>query len=260
MATAQTGAGDPKRSLELLWRDFETQPSKPGPKPRLTVERIVEAAIRVADRDGSCFGMREVAAELRVGTMTIYRYVPGKRELIDLMIDHLNGSPEDYPDPTGMGWRSLLEELAESTWKVYEEHPWVLEINQKRPVLGPRSLTGYDFILAAFEDHDMPDLEANLVITAVMSLVTGVAMSYMLRDSDDQGPVTTEQEWWEAQEPYLLKAVESGRYPRLEQTDEDAWNIKGYDVMRKGLESMLDGLAPRMEATRRTGRGTGSGP
>jgi hypothetical protein len=61
MATPQTGAGDPQRSLELLWREFGPQHSKPGPKPKLTVGRIVEAAIAVADREGSCFGMRSVA-------------------------------------------------------------------------------------------------------------------------------------------------------------------------------------------------------
>lgn len=252
MATPQTGAGDPKRSLELLWREFEPQPSRPGPRPKLTVDRIVEAAIAVADREGSCFSMRAVSAELGVGTMTIYRYIPGKRELLDLMIDHLSGAPEDLPDSTGMGWRELLEAFVEGCWQMYDQHPWVLEINQKRPVLGPRSLAGYDFVLAAFDDHELPDREANIIITALLGVVTGVAYQYMRRDAEDDGPVTTEEEWWAEQGPYLERAINSGRYTRLPKvTDEDAWSITGRDVMRLGVDAMLDGLASRMEATRR---------
>ncbi|GAB3647754.1 TetR/AcrR family transcriptional regulator [Glycomyces tarimensis] len=252
MATPQTGAGDPKRSLELLWRELEPQPSKPGPKPKLTVERIVEAAIRAADREGSCFGMREVAAELGVGTMTIYRYVPGKKELIDLMVDRLSRVGPEAPDLTGLDWRQRLELLAESTWHVYSEHPWLLEIDQRRPVLGPDSLDGFNFAVAAFEGHELPDKEVNLVITAVSNLVTGTARQYLLRDSAEDEPAVGEQEWWEAQLPYLEKAVASGRYPAIARfTDENAWDISAHDAMRYALERLLDGLAPRMEQSRK---------
>jgi AcrR family transcriptional regulator len=168
MATPQTGAGDPNRSLELLWREFGPQQSRPGPKPKLTVDRIVEAAIAVADREGSCFGMRSVSAELGVGAMTIYRYVPGKKELLDLMVDRLSKVGDDAPDLAAAGWRAGLEMVAESTWEIYDQHPWLLEINQRRPVLGPDSLEGYDLILSAFEGHDLPDREVNLIVNAIM--------------------------------------------------------------------------------------------
>ncbi|WP_051393075.1 TetR/AcrR family transcriptional regulator C-terminal domain-containing protein [Glycomyces arizonensis] len=251
MATPQTGAGDPKRSLELLWRDFEPQPSKPGPKPKLSVEQIVDAAIRVADREGSCFSMRGVSAELGVGTMTIYRYVPGKAELIDLMVDRLSRVGPDAPDLSGMGWRERLELLAEGTWKVYSTHAWLLELNQRRPVLGPDSMDGYNFAVAAFEGHDLPDKEINLVITSVMNLVVGTARQYLMRDSEDERPAADELEWWRQQEPYLIKALQSGRYPAIAQfTDETAWDLSAHGAMRFALGLFLDGLAPRMEAAR----------
>jgi AcrR family transcriptional regulator len=252
MATPQTGAGDPKRSLELLWREFGPQHSKPGPKPKLTVDRIVEAAIAVADREGSCFGMRSVSAELGVGAMTIYRYVPGKKELIDLMVDRLSKIGDDAPDLAQMQWRKALELFAEGTWQVYGEHPWLLEINQKRPVLGPDSLQGYDFVLGAFEGHDLPDREVNLIVTSLMNIVTGTARQYLLRDSDDEGPETGEAEWWSHQGPYLERAITSGRYKHiLRFSDEQAWDLTGHDAMRYAIDRFLDGLAPRMEAGRR---------
>jgi AcrR family transcriptional regulator len=253
MATPQTGAGDPKRSLELLWREFGPQQSRPGPKPKLTVDRIVEAAIAVADREGSCFGMRSVSAELGVGAMTIYRYVPGKKELLDLMVDRLSKVGEDAPDLAAAGWRRGLEMVAESTWQIYDRHSWLLEINQRRPVLGPDSLEGYDFVLSAFEEHDLPDREVNLIVTAVMNIVQGTARQYLIRDSVEDVPETAEEEWWSAQGPYLERAVASGRFKHIARfTDERAWDITGHDAMRYAVDRFLDGLAPRMEASRRT--------
>jgi AcrR family transcriptional regulator len=254
MATPQTGAGDPKRSLELLWREFEPQQSRPGPKPRLTVDRIVEAAIAVADREGSCFGMRSVSAELGVGAMTIYRYVPGKRELVDLMVDRMSRLDGDVPDLADHGWRHGLELLADGVWEVYNAHPWLLEINQHRPVLGPDSLSGFDFALSAFAAHDLPDREANLIISGIMNLVTGTARQYLMRDSGEDAPATEEQEWWDVQAPYLERAMESGRYPHISVfSDEQAWDITGHQSMRYVLDRFLDGLTPRMEAVRRGG-------
>ncbi|WP_205328201.1 TetR/AcrR family transcriptional regulator [Glycomyces sp. YM15] len=252
MATPQTGAGDPTRSLELLWREYGPQHSKPGPKPKLTVDRIVEAAIAVADREGSCFGMRSVANELGVGAMTIYRYVPGKKELIDLMVDRLSRVDEDASGLIEADWREALELVAEATWEIYTEHPWLLEVNQRRPVLGPDSLQAYDFVLGVFEEYELPDREVNLAVTALMNIVTGTARQYLIRDNPEDAPQLSEQEWWEVQGPYLDRAVASGRYVHLAQfSDEDSWDLTGHDAMRYAVDRFLDGLAPRMEAGRR---------
>ncbi|WNF28717.1 TetR/AcrR family transcriptional regulator [Streptomyces sp. C11-1] len=87
-----TGSGDIARSLELLWGTGE-RPSR-GPKPGLTLDRIVTAAIAVADAEGlSAVSMRRLSTELGTGTMSLYRYVPGKAELLDLMLDRVLGEP-----------------------------------------------------------------------------------------------------------------------------------------------------------------------
>src|ERR1700754_3557298 len=105
--TEYGGSGGPQRSLELLWR--RQQPPTRGPKQRLDLDEIVRAAIEVADADGlSALSMRKVAERLGVGTMSLYTYVPGKAELVDVMLDTVCGEvgmPEDVPG----GWRGRLE-------------------------------------------------------------------------------------------------------------------------------------------------------
>ena len=87
------GRGDPKRTIELLWGIRER--GARGPKPGLTVDRIVNAAIEIADAEGlEGLSMRRVAERLSVGTMSLYRYVPGKAELLDVMIDRISDETE----------------------------------------------------------------------------------------------------------------------------------------------------------------------
>src|SRR5882757_5683358 len=102
MATEYTGAGDVTRSMELLWGTQE-RPSR-GPKPSLTLDRIVEAAIELADAEGvTALSMRHVATKLKVGTMSLYRYVPSKAELLDVMVERVVGEDLDQPVPAD-GW------------------------------------------------------------------------------------------------------------------------------------------------------------
>ena len=96
-------------SLQLLWGRRER--NERGPKRGLTVERIVTAAIELADAEGlDAASMRRVADRLGVGAMSLYRYVPGKTELLELMLDTIHG--EDRAEaPTG-NWREQLAWLA----------------------------------------------------------------------------------------------------------------------------------------------------
>ena len=152
MTTA--GSGNVARSLELMWQG-DAQ-ARPGPRPGLTLGQIVVAAVALADREGlSALSMRRVASELGVGTMSLYRYVPGKGELLDLMLDHVNGVPDGAPDPRSLSWRRTLEEMAWGIWDLYQAHPWLLHVNQSRPVLGPNSLAGFNHVLAGLADLDL---------------------------------------------------------------------------------------------------------
>src|ERR1700759_2264183 len=95
-------------ALDLLWGT----PARPrrGPKPSLTRERIVTAAIALADAEGlASLSMQHLAEQLGCAKMALYRYVPGKAELVALMIDEAIGeppSPLESAGPRGSGWRA----------------------------------------------------------------------------------------------------------------------------------------------------------
>ncbi len=126
MTTEYPGRGNPQRSLELLWGEPKV-PSR-GPKPGLDLARIVRTAIELADAEGlAALSMRRVAERLGVGAMSLYTYIPGKAELLDLMLDQVQGEllMEELP---GGDWRARLEARARQDWALYERHPWLLQI------------------------------------------------------------------------------------------------------------------------------------
>src|SRR3712207_868941 len=137
MATEFTGTGDPARSMALLWRTPSADSSRPGPKAALGVDRIVTSAVRLADREGlAALSMRRVAAELGVGAMSLYTHVPGKGELVDLMLDAVLG--ELYPDEDVVrsgGWRDRLGAGAGGASGAFPRPPRTLPLGTRR---GPK--------------------------------------------------------------------------------------------------------------------------
>src|SRR4029077_7230610 len=108
---ARTGAGDPARTLQLLWRDPAAVP-RHGPRQGLTIDRVVAAATALADADGlPAMPMRRAPARLGVVPMTLYTYVPGKAELLDLMLDSAYAQMP-RADTTGQPWRQRLAVIA----------------------------------------------------------------------------------------------------------------------------------------------------
>ena len=164
-------AGSGERSLELLWRT-SAQPTR-GPKPKLDLDQIVKVAIELADEEGFApLSMRKVAERLGVGTMSLYTYVPGKAELLDLMIDATAALPSAPADGT---WRERLERIAREGWDRFHRHPWLLEITMVRPVLGPNVTARYDHELQAIDGIGLTDVEMDAVVTVIAGHVEGAA-------------------------------------------------------------------------------------
>src|SRR2546430_12616714 len=127
---------DKPSSVELLWGAVE-RPSR-GPKPAMSLEKIVHAAVAIVDKEGlGALSMQRVAKEFGFTTMSLYRYVPGKYELIDLMIDTVVGPP---PDLSGLsGWRAKLTKWARLTSDAFQRHPWYLDAATHR-IMGPNQI------------------------------------------------------------------------------------------------------------------------
>jgi AcrR family transcriptional regulator len=251
MTTEHSGGGDLSVSLKLLWHGRE--PTTRGPKPGLTLERIVTAAVTIADRDGlGALSMRKVAAELEVGTMSLYRYLPGKSELLDLMLDHVIGPPEALQRHRGKDWRSVLELVAHGTWTMFVDHPWLVQVNQARPILGPNALAGFDFALASLDALGLTDREKVAMILALEGYVTGTARTYVMQQQAGEESGISDEEFWAAQEPTLRQAMASGDYPAVASLSEDAFTIAGVEALEFGVGPLLDGFAAFIDARRTT--------
>lgn len=246
MTTEFSGGGDPARSMALLWRTSE-RVSRKG-RPELTVDRIVRAAIAIADADGlAALSMRRVAEALGVGTMSLYTYVPGKAELIDVMLDTVYGEtarPEDVPG----GWRARLELVARENWALYRRHPWLLQVAAtSRPPLGPNLIAKYDYELRAVDGIGLTDVEMDSVVTLIGGFVHGAA-----RGAAEAGQVArqtgvTDEQWWRARAPSLERVFDTRRFPVAARVGAAAGEAHrgAYDAAHAfefGLQRVLDGI------------------
>lgn len=132
--------------LQLLW----PRPTAPrrGPRPGLTVEGIATAAVGLADAEGlGAVSMARVAEALGVTTMALYRYVPGKDDLLALMYDLALGPVPADPDP-GAPLRARLERWCLDQLALIAVHPWLMEVPTV-PRLGPNQVAWLERGLAA---------------------------------------------------------------------------------------------------------------
>jgi len=210
MTTEYSGTGDPERSLALLWRKPPT-PSR-GPKPRLTVDRIVRAAVEIADVEGlDGLSMRRIAKRLGVGAMSLYTYVPSKGELLEIMLDEVIGETL-HAVPADAGWRARLEAIARQEWELIRRHPWVLQVSMVRPPLGPNTMNAYESALAAVDGIGLSEQEMARVVNLVTDYARGAARGAVEWTLAEQRTGVGHDEWWSARAPFLDRYVE-GEFP-----------------------------------------------
>jgi AcrR family transcriptional regulator len=224
------------RSVELLWGEPE-RPSR-GPKPGLTVAGIVRAAIAIADADGiGAMSMQRVAAGFGFTTMSLYRYVPGKSELIDLMIDEAVGPTPDLSAISG-GWRAQLTEWAHQTRACFQRHPWFLPVAMRR-IMGPNQLGWLESAVAALSGHGLVGAELLSAVLVVNGYVRSMA-PFMGEQPAAPGELTGEQ-WGMA----IFELIDTHRnqFPALTAAIADgAFGPSEHDDLDFGLQRVLDGI------------------
>lgn len=153
-------------SLELLWGTTD-RPSR-GPKPTLSVDKIVRTAIAIADADGlDAVSMQRVAGDLGYTTMSLYRYIPSKEQLIEVMLDTATETPPESAAP-GAHWRTEIEAWVQRVWDVYQRHPWMVRVQISGPPAGPNNLAALEAVLRPLSRAGLDGVE--LISTAVFLL------------------------------------------------------------------------------------------
>jgi AcrR family transcriptional regulator len=155
--------------MELAWGLRER--GGRGPRRGLSLERVVAAGIKVALTEGiGALSMARVAAELGVGTMSLYRYVAAKDELLTLMVDTAIGSPPASVLDQ-MGWRAGLTAWAEGVRTTYRRHPWALRVPISAPPLGPNNISWLEAALRALAETPLPDARKLRTVTLISFFV-----------------------------------------------------------------------------------------
>jgi AcrR family transcriptional regulator len=224
-------------TMALLW-GTKPAPTR-GRKPGMTVEKIVTAAVRIADADGlDALSMRRVADELGVGTMSLYRYLPGKTELYELMLDTVIGEGGP-PRPDPAGWRASLAAFARQSLAGYRRHPWLLEVSLSRGLMGPNQTASLDALLHILAGTGLAGVQRMAVVGLVAGYVQGRARQLAETARAERRSGLSDGQFWREFAPLFDPYVD--RFPALAavwRNDELSWE----DEFEFGLDRVLDGI------------------
>jgi AcrR family transcriptional regulator len=227
----------------VIWTRLDRSTRRP--QPALTHDQIVRAAIEIADGEGvEALSMRKVAAKLGSGTMSLYRYVSSKDDLLDLMVDTVLGE-EDLPDEPSGDWRQDLAERARRTRAVARRHPWAIRL---RPNLGPNALRQIEYAMSAVDGLGL-DVDAMTdMVNTVNAFVIGFVQAELAEEEAQRRTGLTEEQWRARMEPYIRQLIATGRYPFLERIVVEAEDFPDADAtFERRLALVLDGLAANLQ-------------
>jgi AcrR family transcriptional regulator len=236
--------------LDLLWG--RRPHGRRGPKPGLSVDMIVVAAVHLADAEGlEAVSMARVASELGFTTMSLYRYVDNKDELLQLMWNaSAHGAEELVLE--GDGWRPRLRMWALVQREMLDAHPWITQMPMGTPPLAPNSLTFVERGLESLDGTGLADDDKLRVIGLLASYTLSEArMAHDAARAAQQAPRTAGGE--PPAQPMDFRAllrqlVDEETYPRLYRiawSDEAGHNHPGsreHEEFALGLERILDGV------------------
>ncbi|RNG18376.1 GntR family transcriptional regulator [Streptomyces botrytidirepellens] len=229
----------------------------PAPEQELTLDRIVRTAIAIADAEGlPALSMRGVAARLGVATMSPYRYVPSKDDLVLLMADAAFGE-ETYLADAPEGWRPRIELGARTLWALYRRHPWLAQLGSlTRPLMVPNLIAHGEWMLSALDGHGLDPTTLFDIHVLIYSHVQGLAVNLEWEAHAEASTGQSEDEWMDSRAPALRELVESGRFPTFARvvgsftagTDgTGGYDLRLDDLFASGLSALLDGLTPLVE-------------
>jgi len=254
MTVERSSAGDPARTLALLWRDPDAVPRR-GPRRGLDLDGVVDAAVDLADREGlAAVTMRRIAQDLGIAPMSVYTYVPGKAELLDLMLDAAYSRMPRTVAPEA-SWRARVRAVADENRALFRDHPWVIGVSTLRPPLGPGAIAKYEHELSALDGQGLTDVEMDDCLSYLLGFVQANARAAADAASIRGESAMDDEQWWEQAGPALARFVDDSRYPLATRvgtaagTEHNAAHDADH-AYRFGLQRVLDGLAALIEPAR----------
>lgn len=228
------------------------RPEPAGRRPRFSRDQIAGAALAIADTEGfEAVSMRKIAAALGAGTMSLYRYIATKADLIALLDDALLGEAlvpeEEMPDD----WRDALAQVARRTRATLLRHPWAVHalhgpggVQNDQP--GPNGLRHFEQSLAALDGAPL-DMQAKAdLLATVDDFVIGHALQAgELISRFGRSPAVSASDI----EEFVASQLGSGDYPRVRDllAGPGAQSVIDPDRLEErfehGLRLLIDGFA-----------------
>ena len=222
-----------------------------GPKPALSLPRIVDAAVRVADAEGlDAVSMSRVAAELGAAPMSLYRHVSSKEELLRLMVDAAWG---DSPRPLapGQSWRDGLARWAWAMRAGARRHPWVVRIPISGLPIMPREIAWFEDALACLAGTGLTEARK----ASVIMLLSGYVRNLATTEADIATAIAASglrpDEWMASYPRMLSHLTDPQRFPALTAfiaagvfdayDDPDDEFVFGLNRILDGVEALVTG-------------------
>ncbi|MFD3518386.1 TetR/AcrR family transcriptional regulator C-terminal domain-containing protein [Streptomyces sp. NPDC058657] len=229
-------------SLEALW-GLRERPAK-GPRPTLSLDRIVEAAVALAAAEGiASVSMGRIAKQVGSSPMSLYRYVAAKDELYPLMVEAVTPEPPVFD--ADLGWREGLALWAFLIRGLYREHLWVLRIPVSGPPATPRQVQWMERALATLATTGLSEGEKVSVVTLVTGFLRNETMLLADLTETYRASGVTVEESLARYSRLLRKVTDPERFPAvsrlLHSREMEAPDEPDYDF-EFGLERILDGV------------------
>jgi AcrR family transcriptional regulator len=241
--------------LGRLWR--LSTGSRLGRPAELDVERVVQAAVGLADHDGlSGVTLLKVAQALDVTKMSLYRHVGSKDELFDLMGDLAIGPPPKISAPPATDWRAGLRQWALNHRAIYVRRPWLAHLPVSGPPRGPNAIGWMDAMLQVLRPTGL-DWATKV---GILNLVGGYARhASVLAQQLEKGRRDAGLDQAQVEQDYgrtLVRLVEPDRFPeaaklfasplfhtppeRVAGEPEDQEFVFGLELILEGVAATID--------------------
>lgn len=231
-----------RRRSELLWED-RSRPTR-GPKPALTPDDVVRAAIGIADDQGlGALTMQAVSARLGFTTMAVYRYFPSKEALYDAIVDAGMGLPPRPAEPRGE-WRDEVLQWARAKRAMLCARPWLAELPFVAAPHGPNWLAWLEALMEPLSRTGLKAADRAEMLSIIDGYTRGASdTAVSLARSRARG--VPDEQWAAAVGADLGRAIGDPRFPEfaavLTAPSEGAPRTMD-ESFEFGLQRVLDGI------------------
>jgi AcrR family transcriptional regulator len=237
----------PPSALQRLWGG-EGAPER-RPRLGLSLGRIVDSGVELADQDGlEAVSMKRVAEGLGFTTMSLYRYVSSKDELLLLMHDMSWRPPADLEILAG-DWRESLRRWTREQYLIIQRHPWLEQVRHIDRAGTPSQITWMDLGLRGLAETPLTEHQKIELLLVLSGYVFAVARNAATVADGARRGLFAPQHAVEAFAALLSTVTEGGRFPALRRSVEAGGfsDDEPFPDFEFGLELILDGTERLVE-------------